>query len=69
MMSSVDDIVAAARRLPIAQFQSLRRKLNRIEEQLWNTEQARASASLQQRGITDKDIDRMVLRRRRESRR
>ncbi|HEY1861792.1 MAG TPA: hypothetical protein VGG61_15635 [Gemmataceae bacterium] len=69
MMSGVDEIVAAARRLPVAQFHSLRRKLDRVEEQLWKTEQARASASLRQRGITDKDIDRMVLRRRRESRR
>jgi hypothetical protein len=69
LMSDVDAIVAAARKLPAAQFQALLRKLDRIEDRLWKAEQARASASLERRGITDKDIDRMVLRRRREIRR
>jgi hypothetical protein len=69
MKNGVDEIVAAARRLPAAQFQVLRRKLDRIEEALWCIEQSRAGASLDKRGIKDSDIDRMVMRRRRESRR
>jgi hypothetical protein len=68
MTNNVKEIVAAVKRLKPAQFYRLRRELDRIEETIWQAELERASRIMKQKGITDRDIDRMVLRRRRESR-
>ncbi len=69
MTADVKEIVAAAKRLKPAQFDRLRRELDRIEEIIWQAELERASKSMKEKGITDRAIDRMVLRRRGESRR
>ena len=68
-MKCVDEIVAAVRRLDPTQFRILRRKLERLKEKMWQIEQLQVTETPKNRGITDHDIDRMVLRRRRENRR
>jgi hypothetical protein len=68
-MKTVDDIVAAAQQLSAAQFLRLRQKLDRLEKKVWAIELTRTTAELEKANITDEDIDRMVMRRRRESRR
>ena len=68
-MSTVEQIVAAASRLKPAEFQKLRRRLDRLEKKLWDAELGRTATKMSEAGITDKDIDRMVMRRRHESRR
>ncbi|MFL5244914.1 MAG: hypothetical protein ACJ8FY_22660 [Gemmataceae bacterium] len=67
-MKSLDEIIEAVQRLDTAQFIRLRRKLDRLEAKIWQTEQTRVTAALAKKGITDEDIDRMVARRRREGR-
>jgi len=67
-MKTVEDIVAAARELDATQFVRLRQKLDRLEKKVWDDELARTTAELQQAGVTDEQIDRLVMRRRRESR-
>ena len=67
-MSTVDKIVAAASKLSAAQWMTLRRKLDRLEKKNWEAELAAVSAEMKRRKITDDDIDRKVMRRRRESR-
>ena len=67
-MSTVDDIVSAAGRLDPDDFVLLRAELDRLEERLWDAELARASAEMDRANLTDDEIDRMVLRRRREGR-
>jgi len=47
----------------------LRKRLDRLEQQLWSVESQKAGKDLKAAGVTDRDIDRMVMRRRRESRR
>jgi hypothetical protein len=66
---TVKDIVAAVELLKPAEFTLLRRELDRIEARMWEAELDRASQLMKKRRMTDRDIDRMVLRRRRESRR
>jgi hypothetical protein len=67
-MSTVDEIVAAVRRLSPADFLRLRRKLDRLEQRVWDAELERTTAELKRLKITDKEIDRLVMRRRREGR-
>jgi hypothetical protein len=67
-MNLVDEIVTAAAKLDSAQFLRLRRKLDRLEQELWNDELDRTSADMKKKHVTDGVIDRLVLRRRRESR-
>jgi len=67
-MSTVDDIVSAAGRLDPDDFVLLRAELDRLEERLWDAELARTSAEMDRANLTDDQIDRMVLRRRREGR-
>lgn len=66
---TVEEIVAAARKLNSAQFLRLRQKLDRLEKKIWEEEWTRATRELEEANITDEDIDQMVIRRRRESRR
>lgn len=68
-MSTVKDIVAAAAQLDSAEFLLLRQELDRLEQGLWEAEHAATSEEMRQVNVTDDDIDRLVLRRRRESRR
>jgi hypothetical protein len=67
-MTTIEEIVAAARDLKPADFVQLRKKLDRVEEQLWQGELAAASEELRESGVTDNQIDQMVVRRRREGR-
>jgi hypothetical protein len=68
-MSTVDEIVAAVRRLSPADYLRLRRKLDRLEQRVWDAELERTTTELKRARITEKAIDRRVLRRRREVRR
>ena len=68
-MSTVKEIVAAARHLRADQLLQLRRQLDRLEKELWAKELARTSNALKRRKISDETIDRLVMRRRRENRR
>ena len=68
-MKTIDKIVAAAAKLDSGQLVRLRRKLDRLEEKLWQIELKRTTDEMRKANITDEDIDRLVLRRRRESRR
>ena len=67
-MSTVDEIVAAAERLQPDELLRLRKRLDRLEKKLWMVESQKAGKELKAAGVTDRDIDRMVMRRRRESR-
>lgn len=67
-MKTVEEIVAAARDLDAGQFLRLREKLDRLEKKVWDAELARTTAELEGAGVTDEQIDRLVMRRRRESR-
>ena len=68
-MATVDEIVAAAERLRPDELLRLRKRLDRLEQQLWSVESQKAGKDMKAAGVTDRDIDRMVMRRRRESRR
>lgn len=63
-MSTVPEIVNAAAALDPDQFVVLREELDRLEKRLWEGELARTTAEMDTAGLTDDDIDRMVLRRR-----
>jgi hypothetical protein len=64
-MATVDEIVAAAERLRPDELLRLRKKLDRLEKQLWIVESRKAAKEMRAAGVTDRDIDRMVMRRRR----
>jgi hypothetical protein len=68
-MPTVETILAAAEKLPPDEFVRLRKKLDRLEQKLWERESSKAAARVKRAGTNDEDIDRMVVRRRRESRR
>jgi hypothetical protein len=68
-MATIDEIVAAAGKLQPDQFLRLRKKLDRLEQRLWEAESRAAGQEIKAAGVTDRDIDRMVTRRRREGRR
>lgn len=44
-------------------------KMESLEINLWEKEQAKAALKMKKKNITDEDIDRLVMRRRREVRR
>jgi hypothetical protein len=67
-MSTVQEIVTAAAQLGPEEFVHLREELDRLEEHLWDAELERTSAEMQQAGLSDDEIDQLVMRRRRESR-
>jgi hypothetical protein len=68
-MKTIEQIVAAVSGLDAAQFWKLRRKLDRLEQRLWEAELKATTAKMARAGVTDKEIDRMVMRRRHEGRR
>jgi hypothetical protein len=67
-MKTVDDILKAVKQLDATGFLSLRRKMDRLERKLWEEEHERTTAHMHKGGITNEDIDRIVTRRRRETR-
>ncbi len=67
-MSAIDEIVAAAAKLNAAQLVKLRHKLDRLEQKTWQIESAAVTAKMKNAKITEDEIDRRVMRRRRESR-
>jgi len=67
-MSTLEEILAAAEHLKPAQFVQLRKRLDKLEQQLWEAELSATTTELRQAGIHDRQIDQMVVRRRRESR-
>ena len=67
-MSTVEEIVAAAAKLNTSQLAKLRQKLDRLEKKTWDTELAAVTAKLKRAKITDDEIDRKIMRRRREGR-
>ena len=67
-MSNVKEILAAAKRLPLKQFLRLQEELKRVEDRLWEAESHAAAADMKKQGVTDRDIDGIVMRRRREGR-
>jgi hypothetical protein len=68
-MKTVDEIFAAAEKLRPDELLRLLKKLDRLEQRIWNVELNRVSAKLKKANITDEDINQMVMRRRYESRR
>jgi hypothetical protein len=68
-MSTVEEIVQAVSNLDSAQFVKLRKKLDRLEAQIWQRELAQTTQKMAKAKLTDEDIDRLVLRRRHENRR
>lgn len=67
-MANVKEILAAAKRLPLKQFLRLQEELKRVEDRLWEAESRAATAEMKKQGVTDRDIDGIVMRRRREGR-
>ena len=68
-MTTVDEIVVAAKRLSPSALLRLRKKLDRLEQKVWERDLDKISAERKRRGITDRHIDEIIMRRRRESRR
>ena len=67
-MKTLEEIIAAAKHLKPADFVQLRKRLDRVEQGLWAAELSRATSELRKAGIDDRQIDQMVVRRRREGR-
>jgi hypothetical protein len=64
-MSAVEQIVDAAKRLTPSQFERLLKKLDALEEKLWQKELEATTRELGEAGITDEDVDRYIMKRRR----
>jgi hypothetical protein len=67
-MTSLQEIVAAAKHLNPAQLALLQKRIEQLQKRLWKKELATTTAELRRAGIGDRQIDAMVQRRRRESR-
>jgi hypothetical protein len=67
-MTKVEEIVAAAQNLSGTDFVRLRKRLDRVEKSRWEAELRATTDELHRAGIGDRQIDQMILRRRRESR-
>lgn len=67
-MTKLEEIVAAAKHLTAADFVRLRKQLDQVEQKLWVAELSATTSELRKAGIDDRQIDQMVVRRRRESR-
>ena len=64
---TVTELVAAVSQLRPSEFLRLREKLDEIEEQQWRDSLAKITKRTRAKGVTDEQIDEMVMRRRRES--
>jgi DNA repair photolyase len=67
-MKTLEEIIDAVQRLSPDQFLRFRRKLDRLETKIWEREHEKVTKTLQKKGLSDEEIDRKVVRRRRESR-
>lgn len=67
-MSKLDGLVKEIRELKPDDYVRLQKKLARHEQALWEAESEAASAQMKAKGVTDEDIDSMVMRRRCKSR-
>jgi hypothetical protein len=67
-MMTLEEIVAAAKHLKPAEFVQLRRRLDRVERALWAAELSATTSQLRKSGIDDRQMDQMIMRRRREGR-
>ena len=68
-MSKLDGLIKEIRELKPDDYVRLQKRLLRHEQQLWDSELTQASERMDTDRITDSDIDQLVMRRRRESRR
>ena len=68
-MNTFNEIVEAARRLSPGQLIRLKKRIDELEKQIWQKELEKTTVRMRKTGITDSVIDRVVMRRRRESRR
>lgn len=66
---TVSELVAAASQLRPNAFLRLREKLDEVEERQWRTSLARITRRTRAKGVTEDQIDEIVMRHRRESRR
>ena len=66
---TITELAAAASQLRPAEFLKLRDKLEEIEEQQWRASLARITKRTRAKGITDEQIDEIVMRHRHEGRR
>jgi hypothetical protein len=66
-MKTIEEIVAAAKHLKPADFVQLRKRLDRVERKLWETESSATTTELRDADIDDRQLD-QIIRRRRESR-
>jgi hypothetical protein len=64
-MTTVAEIVRAAAQFDADQLLELRRELDRLEQQLWESELDRATEQFSRANLTEDDIDQIVLKRRR----
>lgn len=64
---TVTELVDAASQLDPAAFLRLREKLDEVEEQQWRASLARITKQTHAKGVTDEQIDELVMRHRRES--
>ena len=69
MMKSVDEILVALDHLSPSALFRVRKRLDRLEKKIWEKELEKTGIEMKRRGITDRDIDAAIMRRRRESRR
>ena len=66
---SVEQIIEAVQSLKGPQLDRVRRKIEELEEARWQRGRRAAARRMAARGIKDAEIDEMVIRSRRESRR
>lgn len=64
---TVSEIVAAATQLRPNAFLKLRDKLDAVEERQWRESLTKITRRTRANGVTDEQIDELVMRRRRES--
>ena len=65
---TVKELVDAASQLRPGAFLRLREKLDEVEERQWRDSLSRITKRTRAKGVTDKQIDEIVVRHRRESR-
>jgi hypothetical protein len=66
---SFQDLLEEVRRLRTPQREKLRKTLDELDEEKWQRGRNAAARRMAQKGITDEDIDQIVIRNRREGRR
>lgn len=67
-MLTLDQIMTAMEKLSPAALERVRKHLERLERKVWEKDLNKLSAVRKRRGITDRQIDAIIMRRRRESR-